>query len=168
MRITSEGNVGIGTAAPTSRLHVVGDARITTVLSVGGNALVAGNVGIGTTNPVTKLHVVGDIRANNACRAWATFSNTGTTASYNISSFTRNAVGTYTLTFTSALPSANYAVAVGPAIANIGANYPVYVNKFTRSTGNIQVVIGSAHATGAPDVNYDITSGAASIVIYSL
>jgi hypothetical protein len=41
------GNVGIGTSAPSTKLHVVGNTYIT------------GNVGIGTTSPVAKLHVNG-------------------------------------------------------------------------------------------------------------
>ncbi|PIR53582.1 hypothetical protein COU76_00350, partial [Candidatus Peregrinibacteria bacterium CG10_big_fil_rev_8_21_14_0_10_49_10] len=46
--ITSNGNVGIGTASPTALLQVVG----TTTLATSG-----GNVGIGTTGPETKFHL---------------------------------------------------------------------------------------------------------------
>jgi hypothetical protein len=41
MRITTNGNVGIGTASPTEKLHVV------------GNGLFTGNVGIGSATPTT-------------------------------------------------------------------------------------------------------------------
>jgi hypothetical protein len=51
LRVTSDGNVGIGTNAPSGKLHVNGDAVIT------------GNVGIGTVAPQAKLQVQGDIVA---------------------------------------------------------------------------------------------------------
>lgn len=55
MRVTSAGNVGIGTTTPSTKLHVIGDATVT------GNIAANGNVGIGTSTPSTKLHVVGDV-----------------------------------------------------------------------------------------------------------
>ena len=54
MRITLDGNVGIGTTSPTQKLHVAGNAYFS------GNANFSGNVGIGTTTPDTKLHVSGN------------------------------------------------------------------------------------------------------------
>jgi len=44
--VAATGNVGIGTASPSTRLHVVGDAAIT------------GNAGIGTTAPTFKMQVL--------------------------------------------------------------------------------------------------------------
>lgn len=55
------------------------------------------------------------------CKAWVNFNGTGTVAirgSYNVSSITDNNVGDYTVNFTTALSSANYAVAQAVAISN--------------------------------------------------
>lgn len=78
MRIDSNGNVGIGTTSPTSKLHVsgavtgkalaifneTGDQNILVASASGTNRFVvtnAGNVGIGTSTPVMKLDVNGSI-----------------------------------------------------------------------------------------------------------
>lgn len=50
-----------------------------------------------------------------ACRAWVNFNGTGTVAiraSGNVTSITDNGVGKYTVNFTTAMPDANYAVAL--------------------------------------------------------
>ena len=66
--VKSDGNVGIGTTAPTARLHVTGSTGgVFEVDTLGGATTfyvsASGNVGIGTSSPVAKLSVVGDILA---------------------------------------------------------------------------------------------------------
>ena len=51
-----------------------------------------------------------------AAKAWVNFNGTGTVAirdSFNVSSITDNGTGDYTVNFTTAFPSANYAVSFG-------------------------------------------------------
>jgi len=72
MILTKDGNLGIGTSTPTSKLTVQDDVKVsgttaTSILNVGtGGTIITttsiGLVGIGTTNPTSKLHVVGDVR----------------------------------------------------------------------------------------------------------
>ncbi|MDD4410220.1 MAG: tail fiber domain-containing protein [Candidatus Shapirobacteria bacterium] len=72
MRITGDGNVGIGTTNPTSKLHVVGNGNITTSLAVGTSLTVGTNGSIGGT-----LSVTGRSALNNVGIA-GTLSLTGT------------------------------------------------------------------------------------------
>jgi hypothetical protein len=65
--------------------------------------------GAGATIPTTTV-------INGSAKSWVDFNGTTATirSSFNVSSVTRNATGDYTVTFTTALPNANYA-AIGNA-----------------------------------------------------
>jgi hypothetical protein len=60
---TADTNVGIGTTAPSARLHVVGDTKLSNNLNVDTNTLfvdaTSNRVGIGTNSPNAELGVVG-------------------------------------------------------------------------------------------------------------
>jgi hypothetical protein len=75
-------------------------------------------------------------------KAWAHFNQNGSISilnSFNISSITYNAVGSFTVNFTTAMPNANYAVAGSGNAYN--ASY---------ASGGIVVAIASANNTSAP------------------
>ena len=59
VRITSEGNVGIGSTIPTSKLDVVGDARVTGITTLQGNIFVPDNTYLrfGDGNDLSIAHV---------------------------------------------------------------------------------------------------------------
>ena len=68
------------------------------------------------------------------CRAWVNFNGTGTVAtraSFNVSSITDNGTGDYTVNFTTALPDANYAVAI---TASAGTNNSALVGTVKSAT----------------------------------
>jgi len=69
LTILTSGSVGIGTTAPTSRLHVTGSTGGVFEVDTAGGATTlyvsaSGNVGIGTTNPIFKFQVVGSAYVN--------------------------------------------------------------------------------------------------------
>ena len=69
--IQKDGNVGIGTTSPATKLDVQGKMNVTGNFSVGETSNIlfvdntSGRVGIGTTNPGYKLDVIGDVNASN-------------------------------------------------------------------------------------------------------
>ena len=68
----------------------------------------------------TQLNASGDAPIY-ACRAWVNFNGTGTVAiraSGNVSSITDNGAGDYTVNFTTAMPDANYAANINPAVSS--------------------------------------------------
>jgi hypothetical protein len=85
----------------------------------------------------------GSVAVAYGCRAWVNFNGTGTVAiraSGNVSSITDNAVGNYTVNFTTAMPDVNYcAVFGGENIAGVGN--AILNGSGTRATGSIGLLL---------------------------
>jgi hypothetical protein len=83
-------------------------------------------------------------------RAWVIFNGTGTPSIYasgNVTSITDNGTGDYTITFTTALPSANYSVAL--TVDNSGSSAPnIFIDNATAPT-TTTLRIGCANNAGA-------------------
>ena len=81
----------------------------------------------GVANTPPTVQDSAGVQIGTFCRAWVNFDGTGTfspnpsttkiRASFNVSSITDNGTGQYTVNFTTAMPDANYSV----AIASLGA-----------------------------------------------
>ena len=154
MRITSAGNVGIGTTSPNAKLEVSGNLYLsnnTSILAIGNNTalnpylqgdasnnlyigtsgsaritvLTSGNVGIGTTSPSSKLHVTAGTQALNAK---ATIIDAD--------------IETNTSVYTSTLHLTNNTVASGSAALTFG-NYSHGIIK-SRTNGGDASGIGGA------------------------
>ena len=97
MTITSAGNVGIGTASPAAKLDVNGTAKCT-ALTLGSSTL---------STPSGSAPIYG-------ARAWIVFNGFNMTvlnsANCTVARTTGIAAGVYTITFTTAMPSANYVI----------------------------------------------------------
>lgn len=100
-----------------------------------------------------------------ACRAWVNFKGTGTVAiigSGNVSSITDNAVGLYTLNFTTSLPDGNYAVAslgMGNTTMSVGGIAgPIATGANTKTTSALKVRFRdtAANATDVSDCSFVI------------
>jgi hypothetical protein len=108
---------------------------------IDGSAGITTNAG-GSVNPSTNIDGI-----NYSCRAWVSFDATrdssGATtaantnrfirASGNVTSVLKNGTGDYTITFTTALTDANYAVNLTSRITSTGIA-PVVVNLLTTTT----------------------------------
>lgn len=94
-------------------------------------------------------------------KAWVSFNGTGTPtalASRNIASITDNGAGDYTLNFTTAFSSANYAFAGGvKGSANNDTDYQPTVNATGgKATGSMRIIVNNEStgtATDLTDVN---------------
>ena len=106
-----------------SSLTLLGDTSGSVVLDA---PAVAGSTTL--TLPTTSGTVLAS-GSTGVCRAWVKFNGTTTpptiNASYNVTSVTRASTGVFTVTFTNALPTANF-VAVGTiSVSGVGGDYPI-------------------------------------------
>ena len=96
------------------------------------------NLSANASNIKTALNASGDAPIY-ACRAWVNFDGTTTVpdirASGNVSSVTRNGTGDYTVNFTTAMPDADYSVALSTLSVNATQVTQTVVIKGVLGTG---------------------------------
>ncbi|CAB4131923.1 hypothetical protein UFOVP135_20 [uncultured Caudovirales phage] len=114
--------------------------------TIDGSAGITTNAG-GSVNPSTNIDGI-----NYSCRAWVKFlGSTGAiTASGNVASVVRNSAGNYTITFSTAMVDANYAVQV--TASNLaGTGQTVGQLATTAPTTTAVVVYCATNGSGAAD-----------------
>ena len=119
----------------------VNGSTAATLTTSGITANLTGNV-TGNANTATKLAGTTGSAPSYACRAWVNFDGTRDTtgatstantnrfirSSGNVTSVLRNAVGDYTITFTTAMSDANYSITGSSGGQNNTSNGAVYQN----------------------------------------
>jgi len=136
MILTGDGNLGIGTTVPTSKLYVSGDSLITGVSTFGSNVLPSGaNQNIGSESQKWDY-----VYANNFSGAVTGNANTAS----QIAAITRSTNATHYLTF---VDSDNSPVAYENLYTNSGVTY-------NPSTGNLGI------GTTNPSVKLDVNGNA--------
>ena len=134
---------------------------------IDGSAGVTTNAG-GSVNPSTTIDGI-----NYSCRAWVNFDATRDSsgartaantnrfirASGNVTSVLKNGTGDYTITFTTALTDANYAVNLTSRITAT-AIAPVVVNLLTSTTPTASLfrICTDRNGVGSVDVDYNFAS----------
>jgi hypothetical protein len=120
-----------------------------------------------STLRVTTIQNVAGTLTRGSIWAWANFNGTGTVAvreSLNVSSVTDNGAGDYTVNFTTALPSANYAALLsslsqttgdGRVIANL--NGTLGTGATTKTTTACRLLPSSNSVSGAMGDSADIS-----------
>lgn len=144
MTITIDGN-GIITGASTLATTVASPTLTTPNINSAQFATVSG------TAPIYP------------CRAWVNFNGTGTVAiraSGNVSSITDVGVGQYTVNFTTALPDANYSVAINTQIAASNQVISNIAAGGTMTSSALPIVTLDKSGVG---VGIDVTTAAVSI-----
>jgi hypothetical protein len=178
MRITSAGNVGIGTSSPSGKLNVISGSvaqliigfNATSASYLDSDAIVFRNAATTEAGRFTSTGLFqfnsgyGSSATAYGCRAWVNFNGVGTVAirgSGNVTSITDFALGQFTVNFTTAMPDANYAPVGMAGYKDATNNNEISWISFRRSSS-------SAFSTTACDITTGFTvSNAGSDVQYA-
>jgi hypothetical protein len=158
------GQVGVGTTTPASKLDVNGDVRVGNS-SASCTSSIEGAIRYNATskameycNGTTWAEISGTGSATNTAKAWVNFngascpSNSCTIRkSYNVSSVTRNATGDYTVNFTNSMADANYAITTSAGRTSATSNTywaTIKADSSPLTTGSVRVQTGSPMVSG--------------------
>jgi len=159
--VTSNADVGIGTTNPTSKLHVVGDARVTGIIT----ATTFVGALTGTATSTTNIpNLTGDISSVNTTTTLATVnSNTGTFGSSTaIPTITVNAKGLVTAIGTSSITVGDGTLTLGVSGTGISGSASFTANQTGVSTFTVTSNATSANTASAivaRDVSGNFSAG---------
>lgn len=161
VRIVGSENIS-GNSRIAGNQFVTGGSTITGNLRVVGTTILTGSAtltGVPTaptasalTN-TTQIATTAFVRTDNQVKAWVNFNGTGTVAirqSFNVTSITDNAVGNYTINFTSALVDNSYAT-VGSVSNDVTSE--MGFQHTTRTTSAVTVLARSTSSGGTLDLS---------------
>jgi len=146
------GSTGGGVTTVNSGLNVTGPINASSGLS--------GSL-TGNADTATRLANDSGSAPSYSCRAWVNFNGTGTNATNmtiraqgNVSSVLKNGTGDWTVNFTTALPDANYTVALtwhdtagGSYVAKVHATNSTSASSTLMSASAVRVAWGGSNAT---------------------
>ena len=103
-----------------------------------------------TSTSTAKKVLMENVSSTSWLRAWVNFNGTGTVAirdDYGVDSITDNSTGDYTINFSPALPSANYAAAFSVGGTTTGITARFYDDTTPRSTTALRILtLNTSHA----------------------
>jgi len=161
MRITSGGNVGIGTTDPISKLHVSGDMRTVLTSGVGGDTLIAG------INGVSNGYLISVDTSNNITHTWHTGGNIPSmriTSGGNVLIGTTTDTGYKFQTDGTGYFTGNVNIGKATSGVNVQLNINGFLNKAARiefqESGTVKWSVGNGAASenGRFEI-YDVTNG---------
>lgn len=115
-----------------------------------------------TAGTVTTLNAPSGVLATQngmtgIAKAWGSYAYTGSTptlnSAFNISSFTRNSAGNYTIAFTTAMPNTNYSV-VGNGVYPPSAQSCI-INTLSKGTSSVTILTVYSSATNGNATVFD-------------
>jgi hypothetical protein len=157
-----EFKTGIGSGTTALTISNAQNATFAGSVIVTGSSIVTGSETVGiikstSTSQPTMFQNSAGTEIGTLCRAWVNFGYVSSAvtirSSFNVSGVTRTALGYYTITFTNALPDANYSMAgAGSQAASSGTPFYAYApalafpNNISASSVNIITMLYGAAA----------------------
>jgi hypothetical protein len=141
----------------------VNNTGVTSVSAGAGISVSAGTGGVTITNSSpNQLTTTSGSPAYYGARAWVNFNGVGGTSilgSVNISSVTRSSAGIYVLNFTTAMPDANYSVALTALTGNNNTDTVRQIliagvqgtGPTLKTSTQLQIIYGQANSQGGQD-----------------
>ena len=140
-----------GAAVLQAALSVGGAVTFATTLSVSGAAVVKGALSVGGAANVAGLATfTGQISAPQVLKAWCNFSGVGVVTlqqSFNVTSITDDALGSYTVNFTTALSASGYAAFAFAMQNNAGLVFAQHTSGDAKTTTAFKVLCFTPGAT---------------------